>query len=169
MARHGCFPQSRLGIRFRTIRCVTYFSTSNGNVGIKLTVLHQQSRMRQAEIDAVSCPIRHFHIADFFIIQRQCFVEGLLFLCAPQFFPCRISIPATLCQSHDFRKKKVFHTVKATDCFGKQLTLHTQDILSSLCRQNSFSLFRCIQIDGIACTVRTQRTIDAERKHGERD
>lgn len=169
MARHGCFPQSRLGIRFRTIRCVTYFSTSNGNVGIKFTVLHQQSRMRQAKIDTVPCPIRHFHIADFFIIQRQCFVEGLLFLCTPQFFPCRISIPATLCQSLIFGKRRYSTPLKLRIVFGKQLTLHTQDILSPLCRQNSFSLFRCIQIDGIACTVRTQRTIDAERKHGERD
>lgn len=158
MARHGRFPQSGLGIRFRTIRCVTYFSTSNGNVGIKLTVLHQQSRMRQAEIDTVPCPIRHFHIADFFIIQRQCFVEGLLFLCTPQFFPCRISIPATLCQSHDFREKKVFHTVKATDCFGKQLTLHTQDILSPLCRQNCFSLSAASKSTGLpAPSVRNER------------
>ena len=38
--------------------------------------------MRQAEIDAVLCPIGHLYFTDFLIIQCQSFVESLLLLCA---------------------------------------------------------------------------------------
>ena len=49
------------------------------------------------------------------------------------------------------------------------MPLYTHNMLLAYLCQSSLPLFRIIQINGIACHIHTQRTINAERKHRERD
>ena len=123
--------------------------------------------MRQTEVYPYPAPIRHFLYTDFFIEQCQIPVKGLLLGCTGKGFPIRMRIPATLYQSHHFREHIIFYPLKSSNCFGKQLCLYPFYLFPAGGSQCRFSFSCGTNFHRIARHIRTWRTIDIERKHGE--